>query len=62
MSGSKTITFRLPAELRADLEAEIEALEPYMPTISAVMERGLVLAIGEMRDRRRAANTAGGGE
>ena len=54
MGDSKTITFRLPAELRADLEAEIEALEPYMPTISAVMERGLILAIGEMRSMRDA--------
>lgn len=54
MSGAKTITFRLPGELRAELEAEIEALQPYMPTISAVMERGLILALGEMRDMRLA--------
>lgn len=60
MAGAKTITFRLPAELRAELEAEIEALEPYMPTISAVMERGLVLAICEMRDRRLAASIGEG--
>ena len=50
----KTITFRLPPELRADLEAEIEAMEPYQPSISAVMERALILVLGEMRDRRKA--------
>lgn len=52
----KTVTFRLPPELRLELDAEIEALQPYHPSITAVLERGLILALGEMRDRRAAAH------
>jgi len=48
----KTITFRLAPELRQQLEAEIAALEPYAPSITAVVERGLVLALVEMAERR----------
>lgn len=48
----KTVTFRLPPELRLEMEAEIDALQPYAPSITAVLERGLILALGEMRDRR----------
>lgn len=45
----KTITFRLSAELRQALEAEVAALAPYSPTLTTVMERGVTLALAEMR-------------
>jgi hypothetical protein len=48
----KTITFRLSPELRLALEAEIAALAPYSPTLTTVMERGVTMALAEMRDRR----------
>ena len=48
----KTITFRLSAELREALEAEVAAMAPYSPTLTTVMERGVFLALAEMRERR----------
>lgn len=53
MGVPKTITFRVTQELRAEIETEIDALAPYGPSISAVVERGVILALTEMRQRRQ---------
>lgn len=49
MSGRKTdtLTIRIEPALRARLDGALEAL-PYKPSVTAVVERGIKLAIEEM--------------
>jgi predicted transcriptional regulator len=54
---SETLTIRLDPDLRERLEATIEAM-PYRPTITSVVERGLLLAITEMEKMMKAAGDA----
>lgn len=47
MNKSKTLTIRLLPETRAKLDAMIDA-HPYHPNITAIVERGIDLALVEM--------------
>ena len=44
-----TLTIRTSAELRAKIE-QAQATLPYFPTITSVIERGIVLALQELED------------
>lgn len=57
---TETLTLRLDPGLRARVEDARAAL-PYSPTMTSIVERGLVLAIEEM-ERIRVALNKGGGE
>jgi hypothetical protein len=47
---SHPMTFRLPADLAGKLlSATIKSKNPYAPTVTAVVERGVVLALKEMK-------------
>lgn len=47
MSGRKTLTIRLAPETRAQI-VKAQAILPYFPTITSVVERGIVLALEEL--------------
>jgi hypothetical protein len=47
-----TLTIRLSPELRAKID-QAQATLPYFPTITSVVERGIVLALDELEDMAR---------
>jgi hypothetical protein len=47
-----TLTIRLSSELRAKID-QAQATLPYFPTITSVVERGIVLALDELEDMAR---------
>lgn len=60
MSARKgeTLTIRLSPETRALIE-QAQRATPYFPTITSVVERGLVLALRELEVMAAAANEKG---
>lgn len=55
-SGAETLTIRLKPEIRARLE-EVRAAMPYQPTITAIVERGISLALDELERMQKATES-----
>lgn len=54
MSKSETLTIRISADLKGRMHAARAAM-PYPPTVTTIIERGIVLAIAEMEKMTAAA-------
>ena len=57
--AAETLTIRLKPEIRARLE-EVRASMPYQPTITAIVERGISLALDELEKMRKATEVEDG--
>lgn len=53
ISKTESLTFRLTEERRARLTAAIASMEPYKPSLTSVVERGIDLAIIELETLRQ---------
>lgn len=54
---SATLTIRLPQKIRDEIDA-VSAAHPYRPTTTAIVERGIYLALREMEIMADTADAA----